>query len=147
MRSGTYPRYVNNELGLPPPPLEAIAGIVIDCADGRALSEFYEQATGGVVVRSAADGDFINVGGVLLLIRELPDYAAPTWPASEVPTQFHLDFYVADLVEAEARLQSLGATTPEHQVHRDEVLVVMLDPAGHPFCIATRDGVPPELQV
>lgn len=59
----------------------------------------------------------------------------------------HLDFYVADIVEAEGRLQSLGATTPEHQVHRDDGLIVMLDPAGHPFCIATREGVPPDLLV
>lgn len=138
---------MNNEADHLPPPIEGIGGIVIDCADGRVLSEFYERATGGEVVRSSADGDFIKVGGVLLLIRELTDYAAPTWPSTEVPMQFHMEFYVADLVEAEGRLQSLGATTPEYQVHRDDGLVVMLDPAGHPFCIATREGVPPELQV
>lgn len=138
---------MNTESGHLPPPIEGIGGIVIDCADGRVLSEFYEQATGGEVVRSSADGDFIKVGGVLLLIRELPDYVAPTWPSAEVPMQFHMEFYVADLVEAEGRLQSLGATTPEYQVHRDDGLVVMLDPAGHPFCIATREGGPPELQV
>jgi len=33
-------------------------------------------------------------------------------------------------------LVDLGATVPEFQPHREHNLVVLLDPAGHPFCIA-----------
>ena len=49
-----------------------------------------------------------------------------------------LDFFADDLDETEALLRQLGATTPDYQPHREDGLVVMLDPAGHPFCIGTR---------
>jgi hypothetical protein len=52
--------------------------------------------------------------------------------------QIHLDFFVDNLNEAEALLHQHGATTPEYQPHKDNGLRVMLDPAGHPFCIANR---------
>lgn len=38
----------------------------------------------------------------------------------------------------EAHLQLHGAVTAECQPHRDNGLVVMLDPAGHPFCTGSR---------
>jgi hypothetical protein len=47
----------------------------------------------------------------------------------------HLDFEVTDLAEAVARALSLGAELPEHQP-QDNVRV-LLDPAGHPFCLYT----------
>jgi hypothetical protein len=53
--------------------------------------------------------------------------------------QAHLDFYVDAIAQAERELRQHGATTPEHQPHRDDGLLVMLDPAGHPFCIARRE--------
>jgi hypothetical protein len=75
---------------------------------------------------------------VLVIFREVADYRAPTWPSSDVPMQGHLDFFADDLEKAEALLHQHGATTPEDQPHRGEGLIVMLDPAGHPFCICTR---------
>jgi hypothetical protein len=33
---------------------------------------------------------------------------------------------------------ALGAVTCDFQPHRAQGNVVMLDPAGHPFCIGTR---------
>jgi hypothetical protein len=52
--------------------------------------------------------------------------------------QFHLEFFI-DLDEAEALLHQHGATTPEDRPGpaADRGLRVMLDPAGHPFCIGT----------
>ncbi len=41
-----------------------------------------------------------------------------------------------DLEAAEARLIALGATKPEPQPQPDRWRV-LLDPAGHPFCITT----------
>ncbi len=52
--------------------------------------------------------------------------------------QVHLDFYVDDLAAAQDRLQQLGAATSEHQPHGQSDLIVMLDPAGRPFCIGPR---------
>ena len=58
--------------------------------------------------------------------------------------QVHVDFFADDIVAAEARLVALGARVPEFQPHRDDGLVVLLDPAGHPFCVGTRVD-PPDL--
>jgi hypothetical protein len=73
-----------------------------------------------------------------VIFREVEAYQAPTWPSPDVPLQIHLDFFVDDPNEAEMLLQQHGATSPEYQPNRENGLVVMLDPAGHPFCIATR---------
>ncbi|WP_161790251.1 VOC family protein [Streptacidiphilus carbonis] len=50
-----------------------------------------------------------------------------------------MDFFVTDLDSAKKQLHAHGATTPQHQPNdRARGLIVMLDPAGHPFCIAAR---------
>ncbi|TXJ72992.1 VOC family protein, partial [Streptomyces lavendulae] len=43
---------------------------------------------------------------------------------------------VDDLAAAERRLLELGATKPEFQPGKER-WTVLLDPAGHPFCITT----------
>lgn len=62
-----------------------------------------------------------------------PDYRPPTWPGSDM--QMHFEIYVDDLARQEQRLLDCGATKPGHQDPDDPSLVVLLDPAGHPFCI------------
>jgi hypothetical protein len=51
--------------------------------------------------------------------------------------RFHLDFYVDDLVPAEAAAQALGALTPQFQPGGQRWRV-LTDPAGHPFCLCVR---------
>jgi Glyoxalase-like domain len=53
----------------------------------------------------------------------------------------HLDFYVDDLVAAEARVLDAGATKYDVQPNANHCLV-FADPAGHPFCLSTWDDVP-----
>ena len=48
--------------------------------------------------------------------------------------RYHLDFYVDDLDEAQATLVARGARVADPQPNPDRWRV-MLDPAGHPFCI------------
>lgn len=66
------------------------------------------------------------------------DYATPTWPAGEgdQQMQMHLDVWVEDLEAGVAWATGLGATLADFQP-QDEVRV-MLDPAGHPFCLFLR---------
>ena len=45
----------------------------------------------------------------------------------------HLDFEVTDLTAETDRAVALGASLPTHQP-QDNVRV-LLDPAGHPFCL------------
>jgi hypothetical protein len=49
----------------------------------------------------------------------------------------HFDFQVGDLDEAVDEAVALGATLATHQP-QDNVRV-MLDPAGHPFCLCLDD--------
>jgi hypothetical protein len=51
-----------------------------------------------------------------------------------VPQQFHLDFRADDLDAMEELARGLGAATPDHQPG-DGRWRVLLDPAGHPFCL------------
>ncbi len=52
-------------------------------------------------------------------------------------TQTHLDIAVRDLGSAVAHAQLVGATVAEYQPQTD--VRVMLDPAGHPFCLFLAD--------
>jgi hypothetical protein len=72
---------------------------------------------------------------------EVPDYKAPTWPGSDIPKQIHLDLAVDDLEASTTAALELGATLSPAQPHPDRWRV-LLDPAGHPFCLTTQ--VPPE---
>lgn len=115
-----------------------LAAIIIDCADPRPVAHFYVTATGGEVVRDAPDGVWIKLGGNNVIFRRVDDYRPPTWPANDEQMQAHLDFYVDDLESARRQLERLGAQTSEHQPHGQSDLIVMLDPAGRPFCIGPR---------
>ncbi|MER8233759.1 VOC family protein [Streptomyces sp. NPDC094049] len=113
----------------------------LDCADPLALADFYHRAT-GLPPHPRSDADFAAVGGgegggLMLGFQRVDDHRPPTWPAPGVPQQLHLDFDVDDLEEAVARLLEWGATLPEQQP-RPELWRVLLDPAGHPFCVSPR---------
>lgn len=112
--------------------------LVLDCADARPMAAFYSAIGGSEVTDLDATGAYVRLSGILLAIRVVDDYVPPTWPAGDVPPQMHMDFEVDDMEEAEVFLNAHGATTAGYQAHRADGLVVMLDPAGHPFCIGTR---------
>jgi hypothetical protein len=59
----------------------------------------------------------------------------PTWPAERGRQlmMMHIDVAVDDLAAAVEAAQELGATLAEFQPQED--CVVLLDPAGHPFCL------------
>jgi hypothetical protein len=115
-----------------------LAAIIIDCADPRPVAEFYVAAASGEVVRDDPDGVWIKFGGNNVIFRRVDHYRPPTWPTSDEQMQVHFDFYVDDLQAAREQLERLGATTSDHQPHGQSDLIVMLDPAGRPFCIGPR---------
>ncbi|MFF7635219.1 VOC family protein [Kitasatospora sp. NPDC008050] len=113
-----------------------LTAITLDCADPLALVAFYQQAT-GLEPHPKSDADFAGLtrgDGLFIGFQRVEDYRAPRWPDQTVPQQFHLDFAVADLDGAEARLLELGAGKPDHQPG-GERWRVLTDPAGHPFCL------------
>ncbi|SEM59685.1 VOC family protein [Streptacidiphilus jiangxiensis] len=113
-----------------------LCAITLDCADPLALAAFYQAAT-RLDPHPKSDADFAGLttgDGLFIGFQRVADYRAPEWPGQSAPQQFHCDFTVEDLDEAEARLLELGAGKPDHQP--DEARYrVLTDPAGHPFCL------------
>ncbi len=108
-------------------------GLVIDCPDPKVLATFYGALLDWPV---KDDGDWAEVradGGQVISFQQVADYTPPAWPGQEVPQQMHLDVMVDDLDSAEAAAVELGATRAEQQP--GTTFRVMLDPAGHPFCL------------
>ncbi len=113
-----------------------LTAITLDCPDPLALAAFYQQAT-GLELHEASNADFAGLsgeGGLFIGFQRVDDYRAPRWPGQDVPQQFHLDFEVKELEEAEAGLIELGAGKPDYQPGGDRWRV-LTDPAGHPFCL------------
>jgi predicted enzyme related to lactoylglutathione lyase len=78
-------------------------------------------------------------GGMGINVQADDSYAAPVWPdqAGLQAKMMHFEIEVSDVADAAARATSLGATEAHPQpADRDPSLLrVMLDPAGHPFCL------------
>ena len=112
----------------------ALAMVNIDCAEPRALAEFYGKTLGWEVTHSEDAYAMITEGPVSTGFGRIDDYPPPRWPDPATPKQFHLDFVVEDLDKAEAACLEAGAGKPEDQPGGDRWRV-LTDPAGHPFCI------------
>ena len=121
-------------------PVGSVAMVTIDCADATELATFYSRLLGMTI---AYQDDTVAMitgeSGPALGFGKVDHYSAPPWPDEKSEKQFHLDLKVADIAEAEAACVQLGATRPEHQPGGDRWRV-MLDPAGHPFCLALWQG-------
>jgi catechol 2,3-dioxygenase-like lactoylglutathione lyase family enzyme len=110
-----------------------VSAIVLDCADPAALADFYRRATGWK--ETSADDVFVYLsdgGPIQLAFQRVADYRPPTWPGNA--KHAHVDLRVDDVARAEKDLLALGATKPDYQP--GDGWTVLLDPAGHPFCIA-----------
>ncbi|MFC5183267.1 VOC family protein [Actinomadura harenae] len=115
--------------------LKQVGTVILDCADPAALAAFYRKATGWEITYS--DDDLVYLGdgsGPQLGFQRIEGYEAPAWPSPA--KQAHLDFGVADMEAAADELVKLGAERPESQPG-DGQWIVLIDPAGHPFCIAS----------
>jgi len=118
------------------PPIR-YASVTFDCPDPAELARFYGEAL-GLPVRFSSD-DFILLGKegeTGLSFNRLANYQRPTWPDPVQEKQAHLELGVDDLDTAQARLLALGAVEAATQP-RPDLWRVLLDPAGHPFCITT----------
>lgn len=116
----------------------ARTGVVsLDCAHARPLAEFWAAMLGGEIVFTSAAAVVVRTSWLALSAIEVPAYRPPTWPAVDVPQQIHLDLAVSDLEAAVAESLRLGATLAAEQPSPGRRRV-LLDPAGHPFCLTTQ---------
>lgn len=127
----------DDAVGVTPPANTTIATLVIDCASAGPMMEMY-RALGAVPDPRYPGHDALLLDGLTISFQEIEAYVAPTWPNGAMPPHVHLDFFVDDPSEMEVHLHQFGATTADYQPHRHDGLIVMFDPAGHPFCIGTR---------
>jgi catechol 2,3-dioxygenase-like lactoylglutathione lyase family enzyme len=121
-------------------------GFTLDAADARALARFYAELLGWELVEDTPEWSTVRAPGspVTLAVKREPLHERPTWPAREGAQQMqaHLEVRVDDLEGALRDAVALGAELPDHQPQSH--VRVLLDPAGHPFCLYTEDDAEPQ---
>ena len=122
------------------------ACLVVDCPDPRALGSFYEELLGLERVEDSAE--WVTLGETArqprIAFQRVEHFQRPDWQASGVPQQMHVDVLVDDLDVAQAAVLARGATLLEGS---DKPIGYRgyADPAGHPFCLVTPEGMSPPL--
>lgn len=131
-------------------PRMRMSGPVLDAPDVPKLTRFYETFLGWNVdgLEGPRAGEPAGAGWSVLHPKESETkieiqweehYIRPAWPgaAGQQGMQMHLDFWVEDLERGVARAIDCGAMQAEPQPEGRDLsrLRVMLDPAGHPFCL------------
>ena len=129
-------------------PLMAVTSVTIGAPAPRDLAAFYARLLGWPVTATdpARPGMPPEDGwaqlrpppgqeGPTLNFEYEVKFTRPVWPAADGAqnaTQ-HLDIAVGDLDETVSWALTSGATLADYQPQDD--VRVMLDPAGHPFCL------------
>ncbi|MGA2295226.1 MAG: VOC family protein [Acidimicrobiales bacterium] len=111
--------------------------LALDCDNPAALGAFWASLLEGEVAFSSDTFVAVKTDRMWIAATKVDDYHPPTWPHDEQPKQMHMDLAVDDLDKAEAAALRLGATRSDFQP-APERWVVLLDPAGHPFCLTTQ---------
>jgi len=114
-------------------------GVSLDAPDALGLARFYSR----LLDWELFEGDTADIAtvapskdaGYHLGFQTEAHYVRPVWPARPGRAQMsmHLEIEVDDLDEAVAHAVSVGAEVAAHQPQ--DTVRVMLDPAGHPFCL------------
>ena len=116
-------------------PAARLAMVTVDCADPRASAEFWSAVLGWEV--AVAEDEYAMLTGPThaLGFGKVEGHQPPSWPDDAGPKQFHIDRAVDDLDQAQEAAVALGATVADPQP--GETWRVLLDPAGHPFCLTS----------
>lgn len=115
--------------------------IVLDCRDSNQLADFYAALLGWQKDTRNPEWIGVSVPGEspFLLFQQVADYMPPVWP--DEPEQqrqmVHIDFAVNDVEQAIEHALNCGAT--QAPIQYSPHWTVMLDPAGHPFCLCHRN--------
>lgn len=114
-----------------------LSAAVLGTPDPRGLAGFYRELLGWEQVWEEPEWVMLRPpgGGSGLSFQLEAEHVAPQWPSGpgDQQMQVHLDIAVDDLVAGVARAEALGAVQAPAQPQDD--VRVMLDPAGHPFCL------------
>jgi len=118
--------------------LKSIIGITFDCPNANELADFYVKLSGWDKEISSNEWAAIRTPeDILLVFQTVENYTPPIWPWKDGEQQqmAHIDFKVDNLQESEDFALKSGAKKADVQYY--DTSTVMLDPAGHPFCLST----------
>lgn len=118
-----------------------LEAFTLDCKQPLELAHFYAELLGWVVPFHDEEYAVAGPAGTSLgaypglTFQRNDEYVPPQWPAQPGVQQqmAHLDFAVNDLDKAVAHALRCGAAVADTQFTSE--WTVMLDPAGHPFCL------------
>ena len=121
--------------------------VTMDCKDPYALAKFYAELLHWEIPFYNEDFACVGAPGTTqgaypgITFQRNPAYVPPVWP--EKPDQqqqmAHMDFAVNYLEQAVQYATQCGATVAAEQF--SDSWTVMLDPAGHPFCLCQMKQV------
>ena len=119
----------------------------VDCTDPHELAKFYAALLKWEIVFFDEEYACIGPPGTqqgaypCITFQRNPEYKPPVWPdVSEAQQQMaHLDFAVDNMEKAVEHAIHCGATMAGEQFNDN--WRVMLDPAGHPFCLCQMKSV------
>jgi predicted enzyme related to lactoylglutathione lyase len=117
-------------------------GVALDAPDAQELARFYQRLLGWSIFDDSPEWVTLaptEDAGYNLAFQREENYVRPVWPSEPGMPQMmvHLDLQVDDLTEAVTHAVEAGAELASFQP-QDHVRV-MLDPAGHPFCLYLDD--------
>ena len=118
-------------------PRFTLTAAVLDTPDPKGLARFYQRLLGWPIGSDESDWVTLRpeVGGAGLSFQREENHVPPVWPTGpgDPRMQLHLDVEVDDLAAAVEVAIGAGAKLAEFQPQDD--VRVLLDPAGHPFCL------------
>jgi Glyoxalase-like domain len=117
-------------------PIARLGAVSLDTSDPASLSAFYRELLDLEVFFESDDFIVLKGAAILVGLQRVEAHQPPDWPSTGTPKQLHLELAVTDLDTAEAAALAIGATRPDTQPSPD-LWRVLVDPAGHPFCITT----------
>ena len=119
-------------------PMARLAMVTLDCRDPRASATFWSRMLGWEVAHAEDEYAMLTGPSHALGFGRVADHQPPTWPNEGGTKQFHFDLAVDDLDRAQEAAVALGATVADPQP--GETWRVLLDPAGHPFCLTKAEN-------
>jgi predicted enzyme related to lactoylglutathione lyase len=118
---------------------EATIGLVLDCADPEALSDFWTRALG--LQRLGAAGNYVLLASTGALPKVLLQRVTEPKLGKN---RMHLDIETADVDAEVERLEEIGAKRLEEQARTEHGSrwFVMADPEGNEFCVCDGGAGP-----
>ncbi len=117
-------------------------GMVLEAPDPQVVGHFYAALLDWPVHNDEPNQVTLKPddGVAYLAVQKADVFTRPIWPPEEGTQHMtmHLDFEVSDLEAAVAHAVELGGVVADHQPQ--ETVRVVLDPAGHPFCLYVGGG-------